>query len=420
MNIRTFCKRFLFSLIAFLLVLVVYLAGGEIYARIKHGQRIAVEINESVFRQADFQLHHSLIPNARGFSIKKEWQVPYLINSFGFRDRDYTYEKPANTFRILVLGDSFTEGHGVEIEQTFAKIFEKKLNQRPGQNIDYEVINCGVGGYSPLLEYLLLSEKALQFKPDMVVICYDFTDLYDDYEYAKTTFFDKDGLPLKCIPYKRIRSYSSNPLERFLIRHSRFYVYTESRINKKLFKMRYGLKRGSELDGFFAVDKTSPSAAKKLWEEDGKLYELRYQPKQDPEPDGFVAYREGQKQTAERFWEQNKKYLGLSYEILKKQGIPLVLVSYPHAIEVSTSEWVEGRLLRELEAGKIYQQPKVVNRLGQFAEENQITFINLYPYFKASDTHPLYYDFDGHFNQNGHRLAAEGLLKSFLKTGLIN
>jgi hypothetical protein len=39
--------------------------------------------------------------------------VPVRINALGFRDwRNYTLEKPKNTIRILVLGDSVTFGHG--------------------------------------------------------------------------------------------------------------------------------------------------------------------------------------------------------------------------------------------------------------------------------------------------------------------
>jgi len=39
-----------------------------------------------------------------------------------------------------------------------------------------------------------------------------------------------------------------------------------------------------------------------------------------------------------------------------------------------------------------------------------ISFINLYPYFKQSSLRPLFYDIDGHFTANGHRVAAEGII----------
>ena len=36
------------------------------------------------------------------------------INSLGFRDREHSLQKPEGVFRVLVLGDSVTEGFGVD------------------------------------------------------------------------------------------------------------------------------------------------------------------------------------------------------------------------------------------------------------------------------------------------------------------
>src|SRR5688572_31304238 len=46
--------------------------------------------------------------------------VPVRINALGFRDRrNYLLEKPPGTFRIFVLGDSVTFGHGTLDDTTY-------------------------------------------------------------------------------------------------------------------------------------------------------------------------------------------------------------------------------------------------------------------------------------------------------------
>jgi hypothetical protein len=74
--------------------------------------------------------------------------VPVRINSLGFRDRkDYPLDKAPNTFRIIVLGDSVTFGHGTLDETTYPHLLEQQLRAwRP--NVNWEVWNLGVPGYN--------------------------------------------------------------------------------------------------------------------------------------------------------------------------------------------------------------------------------------------------------------------------------
>ena len=65
--------------------------------------------------------------------------------------------------RVLVLGDSFTWGFGVEQEQIFTEVIE---NSRK----DVEVINAGVSGYSPDQELIWLREQGMHFQPDLVLL----------------------------------------------------------------------------------------------------------------------------------------------------------------------------------------------------------------------------------------------------------
>ena len=96
--------------------------------------------------------------------------VPVRINNLGFRDsRDYALEKPPGTFRILVLGDSVTFGHGATFETTYPFLVEQKLRQwRP--DVEWQVWNLGVPGYNTRQELTYLQEVGPAFQPDLIVV----------------------------------------------------------------------------------------------------------------------------------------------------------------------------------------------------------------------------------------------------------
>ncbi len=390
-------KRFIFGsiILCFNLLLVFFI--GELYARTKHGDMLDIRAREASYRKVDFQLHHSFIPDSTGRSITKEWDVTYDINSFGLRDRDYPVVKPESTCRILVLGDSFTEGYGVEIEDAFVKILERRLNGISGEKPVYEVINCGIAGYSPLLEYLFLVKKGLQLNPDMVVLFYDFGDLKDDYEYERVTVFGKDGMPLGCSPLKRVRAFSSNPVEHFLLKYSRFYLYIENRMNKLLYKLKkIGFKQ-------YINDNVSCKE------------HILFDKSENSDIDRFVVFRENNGYILRRLWQKNEKYIRLIHEMLRDNGVAFVLATYPYAIEINGVEWSEGRREYGFKVGEEYAEPIVVDFMRRYAEEEGIPFIDVYTYFKESDLKPLYFDFDGHFTDNGHRVMAESMFKELKK-----
>jgi lysophospholipase L1-like esterase len=104
--------------------------------------------------------------------------VPVEINSLGFRDpREYTLEKAPGTFRILVIGDSVTFGHGATFETTYPYLLEQRL-RRWKPEVRWEVWNLGVPGYNTRQELTYLKEVGPRFQPDLVIIGFypnDFT-----------------------------------------------------------------------------------------------------------------------------------------------------------------------------------------------------------------------------------------------------
>ena len=103
--------------------------------------------------------------------------VPVKINALGFRDvREYTIEKPAGAFRIIVLGDSVTFGHGALYETTYPYLVEQRLKGwRP--DIRWEVWNLGVPGYNTRDELVHLQQVGERYDPDLVVVGFYPNDL---------------------------------------------------------------------------------------------------------------------------------------------------------------------------------------------------------------------------------------------------
>src|SRR3989344_9459388 len=60
------------------------------------------------------------VPNKKGYSRSKEFSVKVRINKDGFIGRDYDYEKPENTTRIVTIGDSLTEAFQVPESNSYS------------------------------------------------------------------------------------------------------------------------------------------------------------------------------------------------------------------------------------------------------------------------------------------------------------
>ena len=102
----------------------------------------------------------------------------FRINQQGMRDdRDFDYEKPPGVRRIVSLGDSFTIGYEVDVDQSFSMVLEKQLRDSGHQ---VQVLNAGVSGFSNAEEALYLERELLKYEPDVVVLSYFINDLTDN------------------------------------------------------------------------------------------------------------------------------------------------------------------------------------------------------------------------------------------------
>lgn len=163
-------KIFLLGLPAVIIAVVVSAALVEIWVRLSWDERRGTP----GFYLSDPVLGQRLAAGYTGWFAG----VPVRTNSLGFRDdREYGLDKTPGTFRIIVLGDSVTFGHGALYETTYPYLVEQRLKGwRP--DVKWEVWNLGVPGYNTSDELEYLNQVGGRYQPDLVVVGFypnDFT-----------------------------------------------------------------------------------------------------------------------------------------------------------------------------------------------------------------------------------------------------
>jgi hypothetical protein len=143
-------------------VLVAFVALAEVVARLAAGSPVP-ERTQPIARHEEGEIEYGLIPN-----IDREYAGARVVtNSLGLRD----FRPPSRDggeVQILVLGDSFTFGYGVPLEESYPNLLEQHLNATDPDR--YEVVNAGVPGYDTVDEAGLL-EKILPFySPRWIIV----------------------------------------------------------------------------------------------------------------------------------------------------------------------------------------------------------------------------------------------------------
>jgi hypothetical protein len=115
---------------------------------------------------------------ASGYLVRPEYRVGLQINSKGLRGPEYDYVKPPGVRRVLLLGDSFTEGYTVEEQDTVRARLEAAL-VAPGC-ARHEVLNAGTAAWGTDQEYLFYRYEGRRYAPDVVALLFYYNDLYGD------------------------------------------------------------------------------------------------------------------------------------------------------------------------------------------------------------------------------------------------
>ena len=175
-------KKALFNLLLTVLLLIVTIGLAEVALRIVGTYYTPQEIWEDVFVDSySSQInswYHVRMPNDTQTIITNEFEYTVTTNSEGIIDKEQPITKAENEYRILTLGDSFTEGFGVPQFESWPHHLQQLLNEDSNYS-NITVIQGGVAGSDPFCSYVLLRDKLLKYQPDLVIQATNHSDLGD-------------------------------------------------------------------------------------------------------------------------------------------------------------------------------------------------------------------------------------------------
>ncbi len=120
-------------------------------------------------------------------------RIPVSINSIGFRDVEHEQTKPAGIYRVLFLGDSYTEALQVPFEDIFWRRLQKEADEK---HLNVEIMSMSVSSWSTGQELRAYECFGRQYHPDVVVLGFNTDDLSDNafrQDQFTPTFALKDG-----------------------------------------------------------------------------------------------------------------------------------------------------------------------------------------------------------------------------------
>ena len=306
-------------------------------------------------------VHHAMRPGYSSPSVH--------TNSFGLRSPEVAVPKPAGTFRILLLGDSFTYGLNASDDQVFARRLEERLRHTRGTEV-VEVVNAGVLSYCPLLEYLQYRHHLQGLEPDLVILNFDMSDVQDHMDYSRHTIWSSDGMPLYVTQETLGRAQRAFPE----LLSARWALWRWNGLSRRIESKVEGMPFTRDLDRYlWALDNGAP------WDREAR---------DAMQPIAHLA------------------------AMLRHQRIPLALATYPQPWQVSAEATPRGPIRAQygIGANTVHLNDRPFKLLDAFAAEIGIPFVNAAETFRAApDPAGLFLTADFHFSPRGHQVYADFL-----------
>ena len=171
-------KKRLLTILTIVLSTMLCFVLTEFLLRVGHVYQTGFERNEGRYKsfyKSPYTSHYPVLPKTYRMSVTPEFSYPVSVNSLGFLGGEWPRIK-AKWKRILVLGDSFTEGIGAPADSSWPFLLEKMLNS---DSVFAEVFNAGVSGSDPVFQNRLFQHKLVSYLPEMVVMTINFSDIHE-------------------------------------------------------------------------------------------------------------------------------------------------------------------------------------------------------------------------------------------------
>ncbi|MBI4641803.1 MAG: hypothetical protein HY731_14015 [Candidatus Tectomicrobia bacterium] len=386
------------------------LAFGVILAFLLFEAGVRIFFPQStVFHRPDPLLGHRGIPKRAGRFVGKEFSVPVTMNAHGFRDHDYSYAKGEGVFRIVVLGDSMTEAMQVPLEKTFPKLLEEKLKSNGVRQ--FEVISLALSDFGTAQEYLMLKQYGLQYSPDLVILAFmTGNDVRNNSLLLERETGDESRLrrPFFTLNHEELTLMNANFLadspwvvnfvKQVLREHFQSYMALRERIlvvfRSSLFSKRINASTQVE----------DPPKAQ-IIAGDYQIYQVRYTPEW------------------EEAWEITTRLILKMKDLAYTNGARFLVMSLTNKEQLNPHYWKSVRTTYRTMEQEEWDLDKPDHILKEFLESAEISYLQLLPEFKrlsSSTDKTFHWEFDGHWNPDGHQLAAELLYNYLLQSHLID
>jgi hypothetical protein len=335
-------------------------------------------------------------------------------NSAGFRDVEHAAPIVDGRTRIVVLGDSFMEGYSVELEESFHRLLERRLDEA-GRSV--ETINLGVGGYGTLQQLLLYHEVGRQYAPQLVLL-----GLYPDNDVRSNSaeleaMLDLRGIKSQSRPFLESGDPGSwsltavdyeGALRRYNEGHRRregFWhrLAARSALSYQVLTGVQGLSRA------FAGPRPASEPSNDRDERAGQELAMS----------GVHYCREPPEYT--RGWELTERILMRLKQDVEADGARLAVFTVPAIHEVE--RLAMQRAADRARFGELCLEEAIAyRRLSGLLTRLGIEMIDLLPGFRrvaAEHEEPLFRRGDRHWNPHGHALAAELVSAALIERGLV-